>query len=193
MWLSKRRYDEIDQYVYQLLMDFEPVDFPFDVVSLAEWMEIKIRSFSSLPEEKRSRLLGNDKTSTGLHVCDKRKPAPEFSIYYNDDTEKGRWLFTISHEIGHIVLKHGSNPTLEQESEADYFAKQLMAPRCLLVARRMTNPMEIHDAFNLSWEASSYLSSSVSKVLLKNEKAVHENDEEFLSWCREKGWLEDHN
>jgi len=191
MWLSKRRYDEIDQSVYQLLMDFDPVRFPFDVVSIAEWMGIEVRSFSSLPEEKRNYLLGNDKTSTGLHVCDKRKPIPEFSIFFNDDMEKGRWLFTISHEIGHIVLKHGSNPTLEQESEADYFAKQLMAPRCLAVASGMTNPMEIHDVFGLSWEASSYLSSSVSKALLKNGKTTHENDEEFLSWCRGNGWLKD--
>ena len=119
MKLNKGRYDEIDNDVYQLLMDYDPRGYPFDIVSIAGWMDIKTRPFSSLPEEKRDYLLNSEKTATGFHVCDMRGQFPSFWIFYNDDGVKGRWLYTISHEIGHIVLTHGSNPTEEQESEDD--------------------------------------------------------------------------
>lgn len=190
MRLSKNKYDEIDRKVYQLLMDFNPTGFPFDVVLLAEWMGFKIYSFSSLSEQKRDYLLSDEKTSTGLHICDRRMDKPVFWIFYNDDVEKGRWYYTIGHEIGHIVLGHGSNPTLEQEVEADYFAKQLMAPRCLVVAKNMKSPKEIHSHFCLSWEAANYLSESVERIVEKNAGNRYENDTEFLSWCEGKGWLE---
>ena len=152
-------------------------------------MDIKTRPFSSLPEEKRDYLLNSEKTATGFHVCDMRGQFPSFWIFYNDDGEKGRWLYTISHEIGHIVLRHGSNPTEEQESEAEYFAKQLMAPRCLVAALGMCSPKVIHDSFGLSWEAATYLSDSTEQILRNRGGKPYANDEEFLNWCVRKGWL----
>ncbi len=189
MKLSKARYDAIDQMVYQLLMDFDPNGFPFDIVSIAKWMGINVCAFSSLEEEKRDLLLENEKTSTGFYICDRRGAFPLFWIFYNDGLETGRWLFTIAHEIGHIVLRHGSNPTSGQESEADYFAKQLMAPRCLAVAKKMSSPRLIHDTFCLSWEAATYLAEYVDRSLMNCDDRLFENDTAFLQWCDRRGWL----
>ena len=183
--LPGETYDRIDRVVYSIYMENDIRSFPVDEKWLAREMGIKLTPYSALPEAKRKSML--DIVQTGIHSCDKSKGYPEFAIIYNDDTEAGRAKLTILHEIGHIALGHGSNPTEEQEAEADYFAKQLAAPRCLLRERGHLTATEIHDIYGLSWEAAGYSADSVSIAFFNYDKEVFENDREFIEWAR--GWL----
>lgn len=61
-------------------------------------------------------------------------------VFYNDELSVSQRLFSIAHELGHIVLGHvpqgirNKNNKIknEQELEADAFAYQLLAPICVL-------------------------------------------------------------
>lgn len=183
--LSSETYNRIDRVVYSIHMDYEIRSFPVDEKWLAREMRIKLIPYSSLPPTKRKSML--DIVQTGVHYCDKSKGYPEYVIVYNDDTEPGRVKLTVFHEIGHIVLKHGSDPSEEKEAEADYFAKQLAAPRCLLRLREHLTPTEIHDIYGLSWEAAGYSAECVSTTFFNHGKEAFGNDREYIEWVR--GWL----
>lgn len=185
--LPGAKYDRIDQAVYQVHMDLGITSFPIDEKWLAEEMGFELIPYSSLPEEKRKKIL--DIVQTGFHVCNKNQGYPRYTIVYNDDVEPGRAKLTVFHEIGHIVLGHGSEPSEEEEAEADYFAKQLAAPRCLLRLRGHLTPTQIHKEYGLSWEAAAYSSYSVQLADLNHGSDVFENDREYTEWAR--GWLKD--
>ena len=183
--LPSETYDRIDRVVYSIHMDYGIHTFPIDEKWLAREMRIKLVPYSSLSGPTRKKML--DIVQTGIHRCDKRKGYPEYVIVYNDDTEPGRAKLTVFHEIGHIVLGHGSDPTEEQETEAEYFAKQLAAPRCLLRLRGHLTATEIHDKYGLSWEAAGHSADSVLTAFLLYEDRVFDNDREYIEWMR--GWL----
>lgn len=180
--LPSETYDRIDRMVYSIHMDYGIRSFPVDEKWLAREMRIKLIPYSSLSISKRKRM--QDIVQTGVHCCDKSKGYPEYTIIYNNDNEPGRIKLTIFHEIGHIVLKHGSDPTEEQEAEAEYFAKQLAAPRCLLRFYKHLSTTEIHEKYGLTWEAAGYSSDAVMAAFVRHGTEVFDNDREYINWVR---------
>lgn len=52
-------------------------------------------------------------------------------ILYNGDIEYNEKIFSICHEIGHIVLRHDLKRNIPiQEWEADVFAEEMISPTC---------------------------------------------------------------
>ena len=76
-------------------------------------------------------------------------------IYYNDMQPKSRIDFSLMHELGHILLEHQGEYDW-QETEANYFASNMLAPRMAIHYARCTSSEEVHERFNLSPEASKY-------------------------------------
>lgn len=182
--LARETYDRIDKEVYAIHMDYNVTSFPVDEKWLAGEMRFRLIPYSALEKSKRERLLNT--APTGFHILDKGSGDPKIYIAYNDYEEPGRQKLTIFHEIAHIVLGHGSNPTKEQEAEAEYFAKQLAAPRAFLRFRGHMTPIEIHDNYGLSWEASEYSANAVWNAFERYGDEVLENDREYIQWVR--GW-----
>ena len=170
-------------------MDYCITSFPIDEKRLAAEMGFALIPYSDLPERKRKEI--ESIIQTGFHICSKEKGYPVYTIVYNDKTEPGRAKLTVFHEIGHILLNHGSNPSPKEESEADYFAKQLAAPRCLLRLRGHAGVSEIHDLYGLSIEAAEYSSDAVDMALFNYGKLVFENDREYIKWAKQKGVIPD--
>lgn len=89
-----------------------------------------------------------------------------YLILYNTNpyrTVPGRIRWTKAHELGHIVLGHfdhlscNSSRKLsdkELESEADYFAANLLCPMPLFKTFDVSSPAQIQSQFGLSKEAS---------------------------------------
>lgn len=101
-------------------------------------------------------------------------------IFYNDDIEtEGRKMWTISHEIGHIVLGH-STQCDKNEKEANFFASQLLAPQCVLKELVKNGahitPNYLSTKFHLSKEASENCLNSLSKII-DNDYATTEYDD----------------
>ena len=61
-------------------------------------------------------------------------------IYYNESCVIGRQRFTVAHELGHILLRHGPSRLNREpapnddpkEQAANVFASRLLAPACVL-------------------------------------------------------------
>ncbi len=180
--IPPQRCDEIDRLVYDIHMDYGITSFPVSAKRLAVEMGFDLILYSSLSAEDRKAL--GDIIQTGVHLCSQKNGYPTFTIVCNDDTEKGRAKLTVFHEMGHILLGHGSNPTLLQEREADYFAKQLAAPRCLLRFRGHTSISDIHDNYDLSWDASAWTATALLRMNNKFGEAILDNDRDYLEWVR---------
>lgn len=89
-------------------------------------------------------------------------------IFYDNSADTGTRLFSIAHELGHIVLKHGyrgvlgnSQTDTAQEHEADVFAYQLLAPLCVLKARHITDLAEIEEETLLNPDQARYIKNKL--------------------------------
>lgn len=103
----------------------------------------------------------------------------EWQIYYNDAKSYGRTNNTLMHEIGHIVLDHSEDSELA-EAEVKFFAKYALAPPVLIHKLRLTNPAEIADSFQISYEAAEYAYNYYQKWLIYGD--VDLTDYETVMW-----------
>lgn len=187
MYFDGTVYDEIDSIVYQILIDYEVSSFSVDIKGLAVKMGFKLVPFSKLSKDEYKELIRNSNTDTGFHICDKRGTFPEFTIYFNDvDQTEGRQRITIGHEIKHIVCGDGSDPTRSQEALADYFGKQLNAPRAYLVYEKIFETDEIMMATDLSLEAASYLSNTLKKRCLLHGYKFFDIELAYIHFLKEE-------
>ncbi len=89
-------------------------------------------------------------------------------ILYNTATNSGRILWTLCHEIGHICLGHldiieeaeiaytdWQEPYDQFESEADYFAWNLIAPLPIMREMGVHTASEIQSVYGLSAQAAA--------------------------------------
>ena len=83
------------------------------------------------------------------------------------------------HEIGHIVLDHSEDSELA-EAEVKFFAKYALAPPVLIHKLRLTNPAEIADSFQISYEAAEYAYNYYQKWLIYGD--VDLTDYETVMW-----------
>lgn len=96
-------------------------------------------------------------------------------IYYNDDIKpKLRIKFTLSHELGHIVLGHiinKSRETHEEEQEANYFAREFYIPQAFLIYYKLDNVPDIMSNFNIT---HSYASLLLELLERRKDKTLRE-------------------
>lgn len=137
-------------------------------------MGIKVIPYSSYPQKVQRLLL--KKSEDGFSV---QLQNGEWQIYYNDAKSYGRTNNTLMHEIGHIVLDHSEDSELA-ESEVKFFAKYALAPPVLIHKLRLTNPAEIADSFQISYEAAEYAYNYYQKWLIYGD--VDLTDYETVMW-----------
>ncbi len=147
--LLPRRCEEIKQIAIQILMKYDVSSVPIDVFELAEKMGIKVTPYSCYPKEKLSILLYCSKDGVSLE----KDSVPH--IFYNDEKNHFRIRYTIMHEIGHIVLNHQEQSELA-EKEANFFAKNILAPPVLIHELHISTVEEIVVQFDISLEAATY-------------------------------------
>ena len=146
MRLTDSRYEEIKQLITELLSDYSISTLPIDVFLLAGKMSIKICKYSEFVVDERIKIISASQDGMSCYVADSRS----YLILYNDEMDSNRIRFTIAHEIGHIVLGHESSCE-ETESEADYFARNLLVPMGILIHRHISDYVEIVNMFEVSY------------------------------------------
>ena len=146
MRLTDSRYEEIKQLVTELLSDYSISTLPIDVFLLAGKMSIKICKYSEFVVDERIKIISASQDGMSCYVAD----SMSYLILYNDEMDSNRIRFTIAHEIGHIVLGHESSCE-ETESEADYFARNLLVPMGILIHRHISDYIEIVNMFEVSY------------------------------------------
>lgn len=77
-------------------------------------------------------------------------------ILFNDEINPKRQLFSFSHELGHHILEHSLNRTDSEESEANYFASHILAPRMAIHYAKCKNLNDVSKIFGMTHEAADY-------------------------------------
>lgn len=85
-------------------------------------------------------------------------------IVVSDQAPKTRRRFSVAHEIGHVVLRHGAirlmmdgRPTSRpewQEVQANAFAAELLMPKTALTRKGQLTPKQIASMCDVSMEAA---------------------------------------
>ena len=104
----------------------------------------------------------------------------QFSIYYNDLMPERRIRWTLMHEMGHYFLKHSEASELA-EAEADFFAKNILAPPILIQYMNIKDSFELYNTFKLSDEASEYSWKYYNNWLKKRQTELDEIEKEVLN------------
>ena len=108
-------------------------------------------------------------------------------IVYSDKQSVRRCRFTIAHELGHIFLGHmfqadgnGFVTTDAAEHSANVFARDLLAPACVLHELQILTAAEISMLCNISLEAATYRANRMQELEKRNAFYKHPLDSEVV-------------
>lgn len=120
-----------------------------------------------------------------------------FEIIYKDTEPSIRCRFTIAHELGHIFLGHLLINTpqyrtfvlsSDTERSANVFARDLLAPACVLHELQMIKAIDIAKLCNVSLECAKYRENRMRELEIRNawylhplERQVREQFDNFIN------------
>ncbi len=120
--------------------------FPIDCFAVLTFYALKYTTYQEQSRKKQEKCFKiSDDAFTAKKV-----------VFYNMGMPKGRIRFSLMHELGHIVLKHGDAPSEMQEREADFFASHILAPRMAIHYAGCKNQNDVAKLFHISMEAAQY-------------------------------------
>ncbi len=170
---------------WQCLIDFKVKSLPVMVSKIAYAADIAIIKNSDVNYLKSGQ--------SGKTVVQNGK----FYIIYNNTENSRRCRFTIAHELGHIFLGHLLINTPQyrtfairddNESAANVFARDLLAPACVLHELNIIAAADISRLCNISLEAATYREQRMRELEIRNawylhplERKVRAQFEDFLN------------
>lgn len=186
-----KRYTEIRDAVWQLILDMGITKLPVSISSVLRRLCIKLYTYQENEETiKRLKLESLMKTSDGFTVVLNNR----YIIFYDDTQLPARIRFTLAHELGHIILESGFSKTAAgilyttrnndpnkndnpEETAANMFAARLLAPSCVLHELKLFTVEEIKQYCSISKAAAEF---KLERMLLLEKRNAH-----FL---KEKGY-----
>lgn len=160
--------------------------------------ELPVRLTNIIEKSDNMKLIKNSQIDllhhgvSGITILDENT----FNIIYNDTEPSPRCRFTIAHELGHIFLGHLIiNKTAyrtfqlsdENESSANVFARDLLAPACVLHELHALQAADIARLCNISLEAATYREARMRELEKRNawykhqlERQVYKQFEDFF-------------
>ena len=189
--LDYGKYKDARNASWQCILDFNINKLPVMVTDIIKKSE-SIRLF----KESDVHMLENSESGkTILHNG-------FFEIVYRDTEPSYRCRFTISHELGHIFLGHLLINTPDYrtfavrddlESSANVFARDLLAPACVLHELHATTAEEIAKICNISMQAAKNRAERMQVLEARNkyylhplERQVRQQFEQFIEEYRSK-------
>lgn len=141
----------------EVIIECNVKKFPIDCFAILKKYGYKIYSYSELYEKNKEL----------YDMCisysqDAFRSGSMKIIAYNDKKPKTRIRFSLIHELGHDILKH-KNDTPENESEANFFANNMLAPRIAIYYTRMWSTEDVSRLFHTSISVAQYASWDFSK------------------------------
>ena len=189
--LDYGKYKDARNASWQCILDFNINKLPVMVTDIIKKSE-SIRLF----KESDVHMLENGESGkTILHNG-------FFEIVYRDTEPSYRCRFTISHELGHIFLGHLliNTPVYrtfavrdDLESSANVFARDLLAPACVLHELQATTAEQIAKICNISMQAAKHRAERMAILEARNkyylhplERQVRKQFEQFIEEYRSK-------
>lgn len=170
--LNDETYEFIKEEASYLLVKYKIKCIPVSGFEIASKLGVTVIPYSSLTERKLKAAIQTSEDGFLIEYDEKDY------IFYNDISQSyERQNWTILHEIGHIILDHNGYSWVE-ESEANFFAKYIIAPPVLVYKIHANDAMDIYINFDISYEAAVYAYCYYKKWLrqhqLKNKYTEYE-------------------
>ena len=153
---------------WQCLIDYRISNLPVKVSQIAKQADIVLLNNSAV------NLLSENESGITLMQDDK------LYIIYADEQSPQRCRFTIAHELGHIFLGHlfakngkGFVITDDAEHSANVFARDLLAPACVLHEMQAINAAAIANLCDISLEAATYRAERMAELERRNAFYLH--------------------
>lgn len=155
---------------WQCILDYGVNSLPVKVSDIARLANITILKNSVVHEL--------DKNQSGKTAIQNGK----IYVIYNDAESSERCRFTVAHELGHIFLGHLLLETPryrtfaysdEDESAANVFARDLLAPACVLHELQVLDVNGISNLCNISLEAAGYRAKRMAVLEKRNAWYMH--------------------
>lgn len=179
---------------WQCLLDFKINQLPVKVSNVVEQADMILLRNSDVNVLKEEQ--------SGLTIYQNKN----FYIVYRDTDSPYRCRFTIAHELGHIFLGHLliNAPAYrtfairdDNESAANVFARDLLAPACVLHELQILKAEEISRVCNISMESAEIRAERMQLLEARNawymhplERQVYKQFEPFIKKYRsENGTL----
>lgn len=176
-FIADVRYNYIKNQLLKLLQLNNSNNYPMDVLELFRlFPNCRVMTYQNFSKKYGSPIediiLKCESNSGCTHYDSKNN---KYLVLYNDSHENynvdGRILWTLAHELGHIVLGHliklssisliaennfNRNIHTTYEQEADFFASCLLAPVQLFEYFNVKSVIDVQNKFGLSSQASIY-------------------------------------
>lgn len=169
-------YNYIRKKSAEVIIECNVKKFPIDCFNILKHYGYKIYSYSELYEKNKEL----------YDMCmsyseDAFRSGSMKLIAYNDRKPKTRIRFSLMHELGHHILGH-KNDTPENESEANFFANNILIPRIAIYYAKIRSDEEATRLFNISSSVAYYAAQDFSKwcndILCTG---MHDYDKELYS------------
>ena len=162
------KYKQARNASWQCLIDYNIDSLPVKVSRIAKQTDIVLLKNSAV------NLLSENESGITLMQDDK------LYIVYADEQSPQRCRFTIAHELGHIFLGHlfkadgnGCLITDDAEHSANVFARDLLAPACVLHEMQVINAAAIANLCDISLEAATYRAERMAELERRNAFYLH--------------------
>lgn len=174
MYRSGQRYDEMDELIYSIFIDYGISSFPIDEKDLCRKMGVALVPYSAFSLEANALL---QKKSKHAFFVKQSQPFPP-TIYYNDRYEsEGAIRLSILHEIKHYVCEDSDD---EEDDLADYFGRHMMCPTAYLQFKGINTPNEIVAFCGASFEAACNASANIERRKEKLGFGLREYEKMFI-------------
>ncbi len=163
--MDYRSYQNMRDATWNILLDCGINRLPVDIDAICLKLGVLVLSYDAGAELiERAHLYRAVRHANGLALYLKDTPV----ILFNETQELSQTLFTVAHELGHIVLEHvgpgGTAPARQgaawnatpKEEAANQFAARLLAPACALWGLDLHRPEEIMEQCQIPRPAAEY-------------------------------------
>lgn len=158
-----KSYQNMRDATWKILLDCGIDRLPVDIDAICEQLGICVLSYDAGAEIiERAHLYRAVRDTDGLTFYVKETPV----ILFNERQELKQLMFTVAHELGHIILKHvrpGDTTASHQgakwnatpkETAANQFAARLLAPACVLWGLNIHTTEEIMELCQITRPAA---------------------------------------
>lgn len=168
--MNYEKYKNARNASWQCLIDYRISNLPVKVSQIAKQADIVLLKNSAV------NLLSESENESGITLMQDDK----LYIIYADEQSPQRCRFTIAHELGHIFLGHlfksdgnGFLKTDEAEHSANVFARDLLAPACVLHELQALTSAAIANLCDISFEAATYRAERIAELERRNAFYQH--------------------
>lgn len=171
----------LKKYAYTFILHNKFNPFELDFEALAQIL--KNNNIQTLDIESNQKLINilqiSNFNNTFFYNLE-NKPI----IFYKKSLNYKEKIFSILHELGHIVLNHtGNNFTFEQEEEANLFACEVLFPSVLINYAKYNSVEEIVNNSLLDCKQAHFYLKNISECNMNNlinELILHKFKSRFL-------------